>query len=152
MLPNLFSSILTKENFYDVTNKCEIVINSIPKLICSSNYQEAVKDPESFSDSKFCRHGQECINMLASQIPISQKNLGAMYLSKFAEPKNYKKAITYLNLASNDKTNPNPDACQILGHLYLYSTPMYPDFNDIDASKALYYLKKAKRLKHFNDL
>ena len=146
MLPNLFSSILTKENFYDVTNKCEIVINSIPKLICSSNYQEAVKDPESFSDSKFCRHGQECINMLASQIPIFQKNLSAMYLSKFSEPKNYKKAITYLNLASNDKTNPNPDACQILGHLYLYSTPMYPDFNDIDASKALYYLKKAKCL------
>ena len=146
MLPTLFSSILTKENFYDVTNKCEIVINSIPKLICSSNYQEAVKDPESFSDSKFGRHGQECINTLASQVPIFQKNLGAMYLSKFAEPKNHKKAITYLTLASNNKVNPNSDACQILGHLYLYGTPIYPDFNDIDASKALYYLKKAKYL------
>ena len=95
--------------------------------------------------------------MLEKSVKLSiipyEKRLAYLYMSDiynydiFHEGrKDGNKAIIYLELAANHEITPSKASCRNLGRLFLGVYPNCSDFKNTNASKALYYLKKAKSL------
>lgn len=130
-IESLKYSIAKMEKYMDLSKKNIDLLDNANKLIDCNNYDEAFEIYKSLSDLKL------------SQV---QSKMGWMYLNGYGIPKNYQKAILYLEFAANHEIAPSKVSCRNLGLLFLGVYPNCSDFKDINASKALSYLKKAKDL------
>lgn len=124
-------AITKKEEFLDLCKKNESKLNNANKLIKSGDYDKAFDIYISLSELK---------------LPQVQNKIGWMYIHGYGISKSYQKAIEYWELAANHEFFPLQTSCTNLGRLYLGVYPNCFDFKDTNASKALYYLKKAKYL------